>query len=298
MKIIFSKFNRDRLEKFQIMTTFLKKDSKELIIRKQPLTKKSEEHLQKLYENYEILKNRYNFAIYSEPTKENKMITFRYIEGDTFSYMLNKAVLKNDMKTFFKLLKKYVSILDNFVSLKKGFFKPSREFINIFGESKEIKDVDIITLCDIDMIFSNIVFKEDRLHCFDYEWVFNFSIPKKYVLWRAIEQDYVIWKGNIKQSKEELLEEVGISRNMDIIFRGYEKKFVEYVYMKGAEKVINRKKFEKNKINLVQEYLLQKKMIESFSDRQNSLKQHIQSMETSKSWRVTYPLRKLGDLLR
>ena len=84
---------------------------------------------------------------------------------------------------------------------------------------------------------------DGRVYAFDFEWVFEFPIPYKYVLWRALKQLYIKYfvylKGQI--SGNHFLEYFGIDERSIQIFERMEKKFAEYVFGKD-----NRERYLSN----------------------------------------------------
>jgi hypothetical protein len=73
------------------------------------------------------------------------------------------------------------------VSRKNVEFIPSKEFEAIFGKWKISENQDIIKVANVDLIFGNIFVNEkDEFSLIDYEWVFDFAIPKNYVIWRSL----------------------------------------------------------------------------------------------------------------
>lgn len=75
---------------------------------------------------------------------------------------------------------------------KKHRFEQSDRFCEIFGEVTFPSEQWATDVCDIDLIFENII-DASEWTVIDYEWTFAFDIPLKFVLYRAI---YYLFKDN------------------------------------------------------------------------------------------------------
>lgn len=186
MKTIFAKYNRGRLPAYQIVTKIIQNDDDTVCVRKEPLCDEAKPHIQKLLDNYEKLKQFSQVRVVS-CRQEGDGAVFEQAQGVSLESILVQAVLGNDKATFDKYLQKYLDFVDGFVAQCGVVFEPSEAFIEVFGEWTDTEPQDIVKCANVDLIFSNIFVDEnDDFTLIDYEWVFDFAVPKKIIVWRAL----------------------------------------------------------------------------------------------------------------
>lgn len=187
MKIIYAKYNRERLPKYQIVTKIVVDKNKSKFAIKEPLNDDAKQHIDNILKNFNLLNSNYKLNL-AKPIIIDSGLKFEIIDGNSLEKILLDSLYKNDILTFEKYLNRYLDLIDNMVYEKNIYFKPTRQFIDIFGEWKINEPQDIIKIANIDMIFGNIfVNHKDEFVLIDYEWVFSFEIPKSYIVWRALK---------------------------------------------------------------------------------------------------------------
>ena len=186
MKTIFAKYNRERLPKYQIVTKIVVDEDGTKYALKEALCDEAKEHIENIYTNHELLKSSYDINLV-KPTKLEKGLLFEMAEGKSLENILLVALDENDDQKFKKYIDKFLSFVDQMVSKRNVEFIPSKEFETIFGKWELDGNQDIIKVANVDLIFGNIFVNEkDEFSLIDYEWVFDFEIPKSYVVWRTI----------------------------------------------------------------------------------------------------------------
>ena len=73
---------------------------------------------------------------------------------------------------------------------------------------------------NIDLTLSNLICKDDKIYAIDCEWIFDFAIPYKYVIWRMIRYFYFQYYNRMKEymSIGNYLNEFGLTREEQIKF--------------------------------------------------------------------------------
>lgn len=185
MKTIFAKYNSERLPCFQIVTRIIQENGV-LKALKEPLSPLAMGHINKIYNNYQFLLDRYPQIKLCRPKLAEGRIEFEMIRGDSFEKILKSALDNQDKPLFIKLIGQYISYLDSFVAISQVKFDPCSKFTEIFGPCIIDKPQDVINIANIDLIFSNLFLLNDEITIIDYEWIFDFAIPKSFVMWRAV----------------------------------------------------------------------------------------------------------------
>ncbi len=199
MKVIFAKFNRDRLHKFQIATKILMDNEGNKFVIKEALNEKAETHIKQILKNYKLLTENFKIRV-SEPIKiEKKRILFNFIIGESFEKLLIRSIESGNEKEFDILLNIFLEYVNQFVTHKNEEFHPCDKFLKIFGEWYDKSPQDIVTISNVDLNFSNLILdRKKEIILIDYEWIFNFPVPKDFIIWRPF---YFFNKYHIKPHK-------------------------------------------------------------------------------------------------
>ena len=186
MKTIFAKYNSERLPKYQIVTKIAVDENGEKYASKEALCNEAKEHIEDIYRNYELLKSTYNIN-FVKPKRIENGVQFEMAEGKSLESILLDAINKNDKDMFKKYIDNFLNFIDSMVFKWNVPFDPSFEFETIFGKWEITENQDIIKIANIDLIFGNLFINtKDEFTLIDYEWVFDFEIPKSYLIWRSL----------------------------------------------------------------------------------------------------------------
>ncbi len=227
-KVLYAKYNKRRREQYRTATIIYNEKGK-YNIRKKALNQSTEEHIFSLKEKGKKFAESMKKLYVVEGEIKRKEYETDYIEGiDIESYLFG---FRNKRE---KLIAEIHNLLDNFLTpdeFELFEFYITDKFKRIFG-SVVPKHCRSLKVTNIDIIFSNLRLKEDKVYCFDNEWVFDFPIPYEYVIWRVLwdfYEKYVVYlKSNI--SWIEFVGCFGIIKENDRIYREMEICFNRYVY--------------------------------------------------------------------
>ncbi len=166
-------------------------------------------------------------------------ISLKYLDGITMESYLNELEAGREYERMLLLIKQYEVVLS---SVSTEVFKNSEGFRKVFGEDIE-GEYYSAPVSDLDLIFSNIVFDRDKKengqwHILDYEWTFDFPIPVRFILYRALfyyirehkDSDFLKY---VERRGLNLYEGSGISPSERELFERLEKHFQLYL-IKGV----------------------------------------------------------------
>jgi len=229
MEIMYTKFNTTRKPKYQISTTIYK-ENETPYVKKKALNKSAIPHIQNLISNTDPLCE----IIHTETDS----VTFAYIEGKTFSDLLLDACEKCDKDKFIDLVNDYKKFIFKREIIDKEIFNPTEEFVEMFGYPTEVlKNIQCFKKSNIDLNFDNIIIDADGNYIIlDSEWVFDFEIPVKFVLFRAMESLFIRNEFILSKfiSADELLSLLGVNDKELSLSRIFELNFAENVYGKNS----------------------------------------------------------------
>nr|AAK27848.2 putative glycosyltransferase [Aneurinibacillus thermoaerophilus] len=239
MRVIYTKYNRERLPKFQTETAILDVDDK-IIVRKRALLPEGVEHIKNIYRNYELLQKQYNHVHISAASFTDNIITFEYVSKNSFSELLISAINENNHKKFYELLERFYCFLEGLGVYETDEFLSSRDFLTFFGEDISIGTTKCLPISNIDLTFDNVLLDgQENWSIIDYEWVFEFPIPIDYIFFRSVMEF-------IGKNKEVLIGFVEVSDifkyfhfSNEILthFEKMEQRFQDYVF--GSKKVFS-----------------------------------------------------------
>lgn len=201
MKILYVKTNSQRSKYHQLRTIIYEEKGKKFI-KKEAIREESFAHLKQMKANYEYLKNTItnsDIRLAKIIHESDSSLTFEFIDGVSVEELFNNAIKdgKNSIREFILTFKG---------TLEKGFktklFNKTcqSEFVDLFGNVNTSKLEDMLCFEDvsnIDLIFSNLIYKNNIMYIIDYEWVYNCSVPIDYVVFRAVNDCLNTYKHNI-----------------------------------------------------------------------------------------------------
>jgi GT2 family glycosyltransferase len=190
MKILYTKNNSERNQAFQLRTIIYEEDGRKYV-KKEAITQASMPHLEKMKENYTRLSESIidpKIKLAPIIAEDEKSLTFEFIEGVSFEKQFE--AVSEDPSELKKLLQKYLSVLEEGFRTTQFDHRTmvNSEMERIFG-SHPYEELDgercYDGICNLDMIFSNLIEKEGELYLIDYEWAYALSLPVSYILYRT-----------------------------------------------------------------------------------------------------------------
>lgn len=226
--IVSAKYNRERLEKFRIATV-IENTEEGKRARKKALNSLAQNHIRAMAENAKIFSGNLRNIICVNGFLSNDEYISDYIEGKSLEETLYSY--RNSPDLFITQVKKYIDeyLIPDSKQLIK--FVKTDEFINVFGDN-DIKDTLSMKVSNVDIIFSNLKEGLDgKIYAFDFEWVYTFPIPYRYLLWRPANEAYYTYQAYLKTkiNINQYFMQLGFEKEEIKIFQNMEKNFGFYV---------------------------------------------------------------------
>lgn len=244
-KTIYSRFSNERAVQFRIRTDILLTEDGGKAVYKHALKKEGQAHMEHLCHAYRWLSDAYGESNIHICACEmlDRAVRFPYLAGRTLQAEMERAVKRGKMDVVERILREYIRRIRTNGGSKK--FEVTPEFTKVFGEQAPKAGLECADASDIDMIFSNILFREGEAwgehtgwDVIDYEWTFDFPIPKAFILYRAMYFAYYQILNDTIYSLKDLLDLAGITEEQSVVFAGMEEQFQSYLG-KGALPVRN-----------------------------------------------------------
>ncbi|KKP43143.1 MAG: hypothetical protein UR34_C0020G0002 [candidate division WS6 bacterium GW2011_GWC1_33_20] len=298
---MYIKFNSNRRPKFRIRTE-IRQEGGKILVYKIAGNKIAEDFLKNIIRTYKKLKKlKLSIKTNQALLIDNQTARLEYITGST---MLEKLAIVAKEKAYKKcilLFKDLESIIDRFPTQDTTL---STDFVKLFGKYRK-KSYISIRPGILDINLDNILFdKEGIPNLIDYEWSFNFGIPKRYILYRAIYYSFV-QLGSVLESSikiEDIEKEFEFTESEIREYFKWEINFQEYV--SGIKIDLNeilkyRKSFhEDTRVNntmIIDRREFENK-ISTYEDKIRDLKNEVNSFDSFKKgkiWKTIQKYRKL-----
>jgi hypothetical protein len=153
-----------------------------LSVEKRTVTKEAEAHLNRMLATYKSLSGLKNLSEELNLVKPIKTspgaLKFEYLEGQSAERTLLESILAEDRAAAVAIIDRLMALIDALPALKinpTGNPEYKEVFGNTFNRSAECTGLGIIDL-NLDNF---IVDKNGVWHLFDYEWMFDFPVPKE-----------------------------------------------------------------------------------------------------------------------
>lgn len=249
-RTIYSKYSNERAKQFCIRTDIVKMEDGRKAVYKYALCEQGQGHIEHIRQAYGQLKEAYRNSeiVFCECKAEGDGIRFPFIKGDTLQDVLELAVKRNDIAAVTEIIKEYIRRIRKYGGNEA--FVMTDSFAEVFGKAKLNTAMECAKISDIDMIFSNILVAWDEtdtaepdiqktlFHVIDYEWTFDFPIPKDFMIYRALYFAYYQILNDTDCTLAQLFEIAGINRETENTFAAMEVQFQAYLG-KGALPVRN-----------------------------------------------------------
>ena len=232
-KTIFAKYNRTRKEEFRIRTTMGDLDG-ERRVEKAALESAGRYHILSLKNKCRQLRQLNPRVRILEPeiSADGSKVEFVFLEGITLAERLGRCI--RDGRAPVEEIKAALQFLYDVAEDQIVPFAVTPEFTRTFGPVPDIDDVSY-KVSNIDGLFENLMITEkdgdEKLYCLDYEWVFDFPVPARFVQYRNLAYFYYKYQGLMSYAGlEEFLQEFGIGSEMASVYASMEDAFQSYVH--------------------------------------------------------------------
>ena len=291
MRILYVKQNSERAREFQLKTVIYEIDGQKYV-KKQAMTPEAIPHLKKMKESYakitaSILTPAIKLAKIIDETEDS--LTFEFIEGISLEHKYNEAKKHGDAK----------EIEAQYMSLQQTGFKTTifdsktmvtnafKETLGDFDYSECDGDLCFEGISNIDLIFSNIIYKGETIYLIDYEWVYDFNIPIDFSAFRALHSfNELHWKmekhfvfervvgktgflnlqAQYTHKRFNVLEHIDIKnehiKNLDLVIRDKENIIKDKDLHIKTQTIVNNKALEDKDLHIKTQAIVNKKALE------------------------------------
>ncbi len=228
-EIIYSKFSNERARVFCIRTDITEEDGKREVV-KTAFYPEGRKHIENLQRWYGVLSQQYRDIPYLVNTCREipgtDSVRLEYLEAETLSDRLDRMRKTGRMPQWEKEFASFLRDVEK--SHQEIPFVMTDEFRQVFGDRSLPEGMRSAAVTNIDLITQNLVLTPVPT-VIDYEWVFEFPIPVKFLLFRSIL--YLLESGDCPDMTAafKFYDQFGISESMRTVFLGMEMTFQDYL---------------------------------------------------------------------
>lgn len=310
MRVLYVKTNSEREKCYQLQTVIYEENGRKYV-KKRAICQEAIPHLMSMQQKYEKLSASIinpNIRLAKIVKVEDDSLIFEFIEGVSLESKIVDALKSKREDLIKEVINSYLTILESGFSTRIGL----TDTLNIseqnalferfnFSHLKESKFFEEVS--NVDLIFSNIIYADDRIYIIDYEWVFETPLPIKYALYRAFRSLYEF---------DELDRENYFSDDEYALFDKIERQFIFFEimsprsfyqfqerYAKTRKNLYSTKReLDEKVVNLTQEIDGLRSEIDLRNDEIEALNNEAIYYSLSRSWKITRPMRKFFTYIR
>ncbi len=286
-------FSNMRKEEYRIKTIM-----KEKYVYKYNENEKSKDHLNQIKENIDIMRNSKLNTL--DEYDEEKIIS-KYTDEKSLDKVIIENLENNEKEKSIELIKRFRNEL--FEKMEKC--EPKKNVFDKYNIKYNIENIADKTFFRYglwDMTFQNCFIINNELYFYDQEWREE-VVPIDFILYRAIKYFPEI---RFYLSMEELYDILNIDESMIDLFEKLDNKLQENIRnnlmwkIHKQGKTVKELKIEKltdnHTMHLQRTALAEKnEEINNLKNETGKLKQELESVYQSRSWKITKPLRKFTN---
>ena len=286
-------FSNMRKEEYRIKTIM-----KEKYVYKYNENEKSKDHLNQIKENIDIMRNSKLNTL--DEYDEEKIIS-KYTDEKSLDKVIIENLENNEKEKSIELIKRFRNEL--FEKMEKC--EPQKNVFDKYNIKYNIENIADKTFFRYglwDMTFQNCFIINNELYFYDQEWREE-VVPIDFILYRAIKYFPEI---RFYLSMEELYDILNIDESMIDLFEKLDNKLQENIRnnlmwkIHKQGKTVKELKIEKltdnHTMHLQRTALAEKnEEINNLKNETGKLKQELESVYQSRSWKITKPLRKFTN---
>lgn len=182
--IEYARISSSRKKEFATISRIETRDGKR-IFTKSPYSSDAKTFVMELIDKYKYITSHKNlpFSVLN-PIKSDDAIEYEFIEGKTYKTIILEKMKIDDTDGVIQLINDfYTNIID-----KLPVSKPTlnnKSFKELFHGELD-NEVDFIKPGILDLNMDNFIIRDKDIFLIDYEWTWDFAIPKKYLFFRAV----------------------------------------------------------------------------------------------------------------
>ncbi|MHB8967570.1 MAG: hypothetical protein ACYC5A_11130 [Thermoleophilia bacterium] len=187
MTVAYIKYNDSRKPEYQLVTSIGERDGGRYSL-KQAASAAAGDFLDSLFAKHESLAAP-GFPLRPlEPQADEGGVRFAFLAGVSLDYQAGRAVAARDQEGLLAVFRAYGELIDRIPTVEA----PTAEdgFSEFFGDADAAAGMEHLATGCLDLILENIYLLDGEYVLIDYEWTFDFPLPKALILLRTVMNTY------------------------------------------------------------------------------------------------------------
>lgn len=187
MDTIYTKFTDYRRARFRLMTSICEDRGKKVVIKKNAPGGDALAHLEQIAQNRLILEELYQGKVSVCPCSwEGGSLVFPFLQGTSYLELLRDEAAQNGLSGLLDGLAVYTDLLEG-PPANRIPFTYTDAFQLVFGRIPGLEGLDALAISNLDASPGNLIrVAGGTLSLIDYEWVFDFPIPRDFIVYRHL----------------------------------------------------------------------------------------------------------------
>ncbi|MEE3481067.1 MAG: glycosyltransferase, partial [Lachnospiraceae bacterium] len=160
-----------------------------------------------------------------QPEPSGEGLRYAFAKGTSLRELIKEKAEKKDFEAVGRLLDRFTDLV--YFGATETDFEPSEDFRKIFGDCGFSGRTAVSPVTDLDLIFENVFVDGDDWTLIDCEWTFDFPVPVKYVLYRAVS--YYTDRPSDPDTYDFMMNRFGVTEADVEVFRRMEEGFQNFV---------------------------------------------------------------------
>ena len=232
--VVYVKCSNDRAAETSVITRIMEKPDGSRYVEKLPACREAGTHIQRMSTYFRKLSPIYGQIGLCLNTCEpdGQRMVFDWLNGKSLAETLDILQKAGEQKKAERLLNEY---LEQVRCLKGEPFVKTEAFIQVFGDAAVRDETPASADGNIDLLLENIMVADGR-HVIDYEWIFDFPVPLRFVLYRILYY-YLVSRGEEQTDPEGLYLRYGLQEEERQVYAGMEQHFQQWI--RGGEPTVD-----------------------------------------------------------
>ncbi len=223
-RILYAKLNHTVRKKIYRTATIIQSEKNGTAVEKKAIHKDAALHIKRIYENQN--KDLPKGFRYLQGTWDQEKIRYPYLEEKNLDRYFFEWMQQNNIRGIKEHLDRMAQLLMRKSVLVQGFI--GKEFTTCFGTAQWNEPMECIEQANVDLILDNLFWIDGEYVVIDAEWVFDFWVPVRFILWRMLNEWYAKHEITAKMfPPKQIYTAYGITPEMEQVFRSWAVYFAE-----------------------------------------------------------------------
>lgn len=186
-KVHFAQSQYRRKREFVVLTQLIEENNSKFIT-KESIYPEGEKHIQTIFDNYNLLNKPEYLFVLPQTKFEKSKLYIDYIDHPNLASEIETLLIEGNYEKATSKIQDFFNFLKKIPTIKSNPYQ-STDFVRLFDPKKQYfskTKIDCWSPGFYDTNLDNFIKKDNTYYFVDFEWCFNFPIPRDYLLLRSL----------------------------------------------------------------------------------------------------------------